>query len=767
MKFFSRVKFVQRLIPGNCFMLLIFLISFSLLYLSCENPANNDSKSAPVLVSIDITALPFKTVYYVGDSLDLTGLEVTATFSDSSKAVLALGTMQISTFDSSTAGDKIITISYSGKAVTFTVTVNAGFVAVTSITGVPEMIVAGAPVTLTVTVLPYNATNKIIVWEVKNTGSTGAIITGAGNVLNATAEGNFTLVAIIANGLEQGVDYTCDFPVKVISEDEYVPVSDISSLPTVATAGIPLTLEGIIVPNNASSQTIVWGIQSAGTTGAEITNGNILTAAGSGNLIIVAMIPNGVSVGIPYIQTFNITVNSGFVAITNISGVGTTASVGMPHLLFGTILPGDATAADEAITWIVQDAGTTGAVITDGNSLIATSWGEATVIAMVSNGSAPGIPYVQSFTIKVNIIPVTGISVVPSSAVAGTPLTLTGTVAPDNATYKSIVWTVENAGTTGATITEGTLNVTDPGTVVVLASIVDGSALGTPYTQNFSITVTQPVLNISDVPTIAFAGVDINLTGTVEPDNASKKIIIWSVESQGTTGATISGSTLSTTSIGTVTVKATIADGLAPDTPYTQEFEITVNVVQVTNIIVVPTTAIVGTPFILSGTVVPGNATYKDIEWSIYNAGTTGAIINGDTVNTTGPGIVTIRGTIANGLAIGTSYIEDFNISVQQPEVFLISFSQIKDEAPSINGPTISRTGVGWPKEVTLNVDNPTQYSTIEWFVNGTNVIGSGASFVLNAANTAYNMIGQHFLSLEVVEDGVPYSQTIIFTVTQ
>jgi hypothetical protein len=47
------------------------------------------------------------------------------------------------------------------------------------------------------------------------------------------------------------------------------------------------------------------------------------------------------------------------------------------------------------------------------------------------------------------------------------------------------------------------------------------------------------------------------------------------------------------------------------------------------------TTADVGIPLILTGTVLPTNATNKTIVWSIAAAGTTGATVSGNTLNTT------------------------------------------------------------------------------------------------------------------------------------
>jgi len=76
-----------------------------------------------------------------------------------------------------------------------------------------------------------------------------------------------------------------------------------------------------------------------------------------------------------------------------------------------------------------------------------------------------------------DFVPVENIIDVPTKATAQsvdkpqTPLELIGAVVPENATYKTIAWSVKDAGKTGATITDGFLNATAGGEVVVTASI--------------------------------------------------------------------------------------------------------------------------------------------------------------------------------------------------------------------------------------------------------------------------------------------------------
>jgi hypothetical protein len=85
------------------------------------------------------------------------------------------------------------------------------YVRVVFIEGVPEAGTVGTPLALTATIRPAFASNKNIVWLVKDARTTEASISG--NLLNATVEGIVTIKAIIANGIAEGRDYTQDFKI--------------------------------------------------------------------------------------------------------------------------------------------------------------------------------------------------------------------------------------------------------------------------------------------------------------------------------------------------------------------------------------------------------------------------------------------------------------------------------------------------------------------------------------------------------------------------
>jgi len=184
-----------------------------------------------------------------------------------------------------------------------------------------------------------------------------------------------------------------------------------------------------------------------------------------------------------------------FVAVTDITDVPETATVGTEVNLSGAkVVPENAT--NKTIVWTVKDAGTTGVTgVTDGK-FTPTAAGTLVLTATINDGTAVGTPFTKDFTITVSVpfVAVTDITDVPETATVGTEVNLSGAkVAPENATNKTIVWTVKDAGTTGVTgVTDGKFTPTAAGTLVLTATINDGTAVGTPFTKDFTITVSVP-----------------------------------------------------------------------------------------------------------------------------------------------------------------------------------------------------------------------------------------------------------------------------------
>ena len=196
---------------------------------------------------------------------------------------------------------------------------DSGFVPVLNILGVPSDIVSKQPIDLSsrCVVYPPNASNKKIVWSVKEAGATGASIT-PGSILNAPNTGTLTLTATVEGGEAPGKAFTKDFTVSVInSVSPGVSVSGIKGIPEQINAGkIGIDSWPIAVqPSDATVKfPIQWSIENQGTTGARI-EGNTLVATNGGTLRLKAVIKDGITTGTDFSQTFPIVVKLGEVMV--------------------------------------------------------------------------------------------------------------------------------------------------------------------------------------------------------------------------------------------------------------------------------------------------------------------------------------------------------------------------------------------------------------------------------------------------------------------
>jgi formylglycine-generating enzyme required for sulfatase activity len=173
--------------------------------------------------------------------------------------------------------------------------------------------------------------------------------------------------------------------------------------------------------------------------------------------------------------------SGGFTPQTNNSTANDVATLGLVGESVSSSDTGVATVEfkDDKIAITSVAAGT--ATIT----VSADGYTDATIEVTVG---ADGVAAVGAITPGV-FLSVTGITGIPIHGMAGIDITLNGTVVPANAANKTIVWSVKNAGGTGAGITGNILSTTGEGTLVLTATIANGTATGTDFTRDFNITI--------------------------------------------------------------------------------------------------------------------------------------------------------------------------------------------------------------------------------------------------------------------------------------
>ncbi|MDR1127453.1 MAG: bacterial Ig-like domain-containing protein [Treponema sp.] len=109
---------------------------------------NTGAGGEATLQRIAITSPPTKTVYAPGAALNLSGLEVTGTYSDGTTKPESVSLSNISGYDAETMGAQTVTVTLGGKTATSTVSVNVILQNMTELTKASGGIIAASPVAL-------------------------------------------------------------------------------------------------------------------------------------------------------------------------------------------------------------------------------------------------------------------------------------------------------------------------------------------------------------------------------------------------------------------------------------------------------------------------------------------------------------------------------------------------------------------------------------------------------------------------------------------
>ena len=184
--------------------------------------------------------------------------------------------------------------------------------------------------------------------------------------------------------------------------------------------------------------------------------------------------------------------------------------------------------------------------------------------------------------------------------------------------------------------------------------------------------------------------------------------------------------------------------------------------IEVKSISGVPTTAYVDIPLQMTGTVEPENAVNTEIEWSVKNAGDTGAEFDGDAIIAKAAGILTLSARVASGLGDGIDFTRDFFISVlEEPASIILSMDNFS--------PTDTGSGVFIQTAIVLNkassdiktAEAPAGSINVVWHL-GNIELGTGNSLTLNAGH--FNA-GTFTLYCTFTIDGKPWMGSFLLTV--
>lgn len=247
-------------------------------------------------------------------------------------------------------------------------------------------------------------------------------------------------------------------------------------------------------------------------------------------------------------------------------------------------------------------------------------------------------------------VAVTGVSLDRSSlsmAVGSASVELVATVAPSDATNRSVTWSSSNSSV--ATVsTTGVVAAIAPGTATITVTTVDGSMTATCIVTVTSATIaTTGVTLDKDTLNLSLGGGTSPLVATVEPANATNKNVMFMSSNQSV--ATVSATGVVTpVAIGTATITVVTSSGGFTDTcavtVSAQTFPVT-SVMLNTDTLNLVTGSGSST---LVATVLPLNATNPAVTWMTSNANVA-SVTSAGVVAPVGVGTATITVTTVDG----------------------------------------------------------------------------------------------------------------------
>ena len=447
--------------------------------------------------------------------------------------------------------------------------------------------------TLTATITPENATNRMLTWTSSNPNV--ATINNNGQV-TAISEGTAVITVTTANGL------TDDCTVTVTTPE--IPVTGIELSVTNRTIGVGdnFKINATIIPSNAQNKLIMWSSDDDNI--AVVDDEGYVTGVNPGTTRIIAQ--TSVS-GVRGVCT--VTVSDDTVEVLGVSLDKEAISLEEYEIytLTATITPENAT--DKTLIWTSSDSDV--ADVDSNGQVTALNEGTAVITVTTANGltddcTVTVLPYSET--------PVTSISLNKTTLVLteGTNETLVLSFEPEGATLPPAEWTSSNRnvarvdetgkvraiGVGNATITVRTLS----GLIATCEVTVVSSSV-TPVT---SISLNKTTLSLAE-------GTSEMLVLSFQPSTGTLPPAIWT-SSNPEVATTDETGIVRAISPGTATITVTTTNDLTA----TCEVTVTSATIAVTGIDLSVTNRVMepGDSFKINATITPSNATDKTITWS-------------------------------------------------------------------------------------------------------------------------------------------------------
>ena len=345
----------------------------------------------------------------------------------------------------------------------------------------------GSTCQLTATVNPSGASDRTVRWSSSNSGV--ATVSSSG-LVTYVSPGTATITATSNEG---GFTATCHITAVTFVTGVTLNASSVK----LRSPGSTHQLTATVNASGAHDGTVTWSSSNPGV--ATVSSSGLVTYVSLGTADITATSNEG-----------GLTATCGVTCITGVTGVtlngsDTTLIVGQSFTVPYNVIPADAT--DKSVTWRSSNSGV--ATVSDAGLVTAIDGGTANITVTTVD-----VAFSATRTVTV-VVPVTGITLNKTVWEMITDDTgwLTATIAPSNATNKTVTWSSSN--TAVVAVERGWVTAIGSGTAVITVT-TDYSAVPGPFTASCTVTVKN-----KDATLQSLAISDVTLSPPFNPDISS------------------------------------------------------------------------------------------------------------------------------------------------------------------------------------------------------------------------------------------------------
>ncbi len=601
---------------------------------------------------------------------------------------------------------------------------------------VPAAVTLGLEETLILTanVLPENARQEVV-WKTSNTKV--AQVDSEGTVM-PLGTGTATITATAADGSGK----RASVKIKVVQYVQSVTISGSN----VVGGGKRLSLTAEVEPANASNKALAWSVESDLPKLSISSSGALSTPKVEevATVIVTAAAKDGSGAYDRFVVTLSPAATGVDILLGEQSVSKQTLTLGTGEILsLGALVqPLD---AHQEVTW--KSGSEKVARVDEQGNVYPAAPGTAAITASAVDGSG------KSVSVKVRVVEYVRSLTVEKTAVmaVGKTASLHAEVQPENATDKTLKWTVDSAFSSYLTVSsKGVVSMKKPmpmpetGCVQVPVTVetTDGSGLSEqilleiyPLAAAVSLYVDGIAANGDPVDPaleqllttaaradgktlILGSNQELTLSGTIDPTYASQELT-W--KSSSTAVATVEDGVITPVKTGTTTITATAADGSG------KKAAVKVKVVRyVESVTITGAEAVAaGKSLTLKAAVFPETASDKTLTWTLEAEDTAGITLNSRGVLSTKalaePRTVTVIASAADGS--GAQAAMEVTVC---PAVTALG---IYDGTTKVSGTTVT-LGIGQELDLQAIADPDSAWQEVTWKSSSTKVAEVEAGLV-------------------------------------